>query len=210
MTFGEFCTQLAGKNIAVSNSGGVITLTGQGDSYINSSSLANKLSFGALNKVNGTRLENTKSDQQIYLKEITGIYAPGMINLLVGPDGSEYSRLMIDVSFNLSGLNAYRNIGLDTDTDFLTPIDETLERITHKQTELGATITRLESVLDMIEINQMSLTSTLSTIRDADVAEESAIYVQQQILQQASATLLATTRNLRYENVIGLLQGLRR
>ena len=42
------------------------------------------------------------------------------------------------------------------------------------------------------EINIDNLISSRSTIRDADIAEVSATYIQQQILQQASATLLAT------------------
>ena len=37
-----------------------------------------------------------------------------------------------------------------------------------------------------------NLVSSRSTLRDADIAKESSIYIQQQILQQASSTLLAT------------------
>ncbi|DAA91236.1 TPA: hypothetical protein CPT87_04190 [Candidatus Gastranaerophilales bacterium HUM_5] len=42
-------------------------------------------------------------------------------------------------------------------------------------------------------------------MRDADIAEESSNYIRYQILQQASATLLASSRNLKAQNVIGLL-----
>ena len=61
-----------------------------------------------------------------------------------------------------------------------------------KQTELGMMENRLMSVLDEINIKYDNLVSSRSTIRDADIAEVSAHYIQQQILQQASATLLAT------------------
>ena len=37
-----------------------------------------------------------------------------------------------------------------------------------------------------------NLTSSRSTIKDADVAKESSAYIRAQILQQASATLMAT------------------
>ena len=37
-----------------------------------------------------------------------------------------------------------------------------------------------------------NITSSLSTLRDADIAEESSNYIQSQILQQAAATLLST------------------
>ena len=64
--------------------------------------------------------------------------------------------------------------------------------LSEKQTELGAVQNRLESALDSIGVNIQNLTSSRSTLRDADIAKESARFVQEQILQQASATLLAT------------------
>ena len=51
---------------------------------------------------------------------------------------------------------------------------------------------RLESALNSIEVNIQNLTSSRSTLRDADIAKESARFVQEQILQEASATLLAS------------------
>jgi len=47
--------------------------------------------------------------------------------------------------------------------------------------------------------------STRSTLRDADVAKESANYIRYQILQQAGATLMSATRNLNAQNVLGLI-----
>jgi len=55
---------------------------------------------------------------------------------------------------------------------------------------------RLESALESIEVNINNLTSSRSTIRDADIAEVSSQYIQQQILQQASATLMATANQM--------------
>ena len=53
-------------------------------------------------------------------------------------------------------------------------------------------LNRLESALESISVNIENLTSSLSTIRDADIAEISSTYIQQQILQQAAATLMST------------------
>jgi non-ribosomal peptide synthetase component F len=50
----------------------------------------------------------------------------------------------------------------------------------------------LESALDEIYIQYENLASSCSTIKDADIAQVSSTYIQQQILQQASATLMAT------------------
>ena len=60
------------------------------------------------------------------------------------------------------------------------------------------------------EIKLQNMISSRSTLRDADIAEVSSDYIRKHILQSASATLLASSRNLRAENVLGLLQGLRR
>ena len=71
-------------------------------------------------------------------------------------------------------------------------IDEVIKNINEKQTQLGSAYNRLESVIESIGVSIDNLTSTRSTIRDADIAEESSAYIRNQILQQASATLLAT------------------
>ena len=61
-----------------------------------------------------------------------------------------------------------------------------------KQTEFGAAQNRLESALEEISTHYENLSSSRSTLKDADIAKVSSEYIKQQILQQASATLLAT------------------
>ena len=67
-----------------------------------------------------------------------------------------------------------------------------LKDILKKQTNYGSVQNRLESALDEISTQYENLVSSRSTLRDADIAEVSSEYIRQQILQQASATLLAT------------------
>ena len=74
----------------------------------------------------------------------------------------------------------------------LETIDDFLKSINEQQTSLGAVENRLMSAIESIGVNINNLTSTRSTIKDADVAELSSEYIRNQILQQASATLLAT------------------
>ena len=64
-------------------------------------------------------------------------------------------------------------------------------KIRTKTTELGGVQNRLQSALEQITISYQNLVSTRSTIRDADIAEESSEYIRNQILQQAAATLMA-------------------
>ena len=64
--------------------------------------------------------------------------------------------------------------------------------LSQKATEYGTIQNRLQNVVEEITIKYDNLVSTQSTIRDADIAEESSAYIRNQILQQASSTLLAT------------------
>jgi len=71
-------------------------------------------------------------------------------------------------------------------------IDNAIEEIANRVTRIGAASNRVNSAISAIEVQSQNLTSSLSTLRDTDVAEESSNYIQAQILQQASATLLST------------------
>ena len=75
-------------------------------------------------------------------------------------------------------------------SSFLNSTDSAISNITTRQTAIGAAQNQLSAVSDGLSVQQTNLTSALSTIRDSDVAQESASYVQSQILQQASASLL--------------------
>ena len=79
-----------------------------------------------------------------------------------------------------------------TAADQLATIDSAIANISSRVTNIGAAQNRLDSAISSINVQTENLSSSLSTIKDADVAEESSNYIKAQILQQASATLLAT------------------
>ena len=111
-------------------------------------------------------------------------------NLQVGIKTESASQIDFDTNFELDFGKIVRN-GIRSDSA-LSAIDDFIDLISAKETELGAVSNRLESVLDEIEIQYNNLASSRSTIRDADIAEVSSEYIKMQILQQASSTLLAT------------------
>lgn len=76
--------------------------------------------------------------------------------------------------------------------EMLEKIDTVIDTISGRVTTLGAAKNRVESAIESIGVQSENLMSSLSTLRDADVAEESSAYIRAQILQQASATLLST------------------
>ena len=71
-------------------------------------------------------------------------------------------------------------------------IDNAIEELSRRVTKIGASQNRIASAISAIDVQSQNLTSSLSTLRDTDFASESSKYIQSQILQQASATLLAT------------------
>ena len=129
---------------------------------------------------------------QIDIKNLVDINSPDKaLNLQVGITGDASSTISMQTIFEISGIEYLRGIGIQ-DGNFLEAIDELLRQVNSKQTEYGAAYNRLESALESIGVSIDNLTSTQSTIRDADIAEVSSEYIKMQILQQASATLLAT------------------
>ena len=114
-------------------------------------------------------------------------YGNNKMGYQVGINSSDSSRIDIDFSCGIS----VNNIDI-TSEDSLSIIDDLLSKIKEKEAKYGSAYNRLESALESIGVSINNLVSTRSTIRDADIAEESSEYIRYQILQQASATLLAT------------------
>ena len=113
------------------------------------------------------------------------------VTLQVGINSDKSSSITVDVGIGKIDLN------IDVTTpdgarNALTKLDEYIKNINEKQTQLGSAYNRLESVIESIGVSIDNLTSTRSTIRDADIAEESSAYIRYQILQQAATTLMAT------------------
>ena len=124
------------------------------------------------------------------------------VNIQVGIDGTANSRITL-VSTLFGKADAKTLLG-EENADFaascasteaydsLSTIDKAIDNISNRVTTLGASQNRLESALDAISVSTENLTSSLSTVKDADVANESTKYIQAQILQSAAATLLST------------------
>jgi len=132
----------------------------------------------------------------------------GTINLQVGIDGNS-GRSQIELKASLfAGADVESLFGNDVETvakncsgvsgsekkptEMLSKLDEVIGTISDRVTTLGAAQNRIDSAVESIGVQVENITSSLSTLRDADVAEESSNYIKAQILQQASATLLAT------------------
>jgi flagellin len=130
----------------------------------------------------------------------------GTISLQVGLDSSDNSKIKLDSNLfaeadikSLFGIDAdelsTQCSGLSstvTADSMLDKIDSVINEISGRVTTLGAAQNRIDSAIESIGVQSENITSSLSTLRDADIAEESSSYIQAQILQQAAATLLST------------------
>ena len=125
------------------------------------------------------------------------------IKLQVGITHKDESVIELDKSlFKKAGASAILNVTKGKLTDeykndsnartFLAKIDSALADITSRTTLLGGYQQRISSAMDAAGVMETNLTSAKSLIEDADIAEESSNYIKQQILQQTSASLLAT------------------
>ena len=73
---------------------------------------------------------------------------------------------------------------------FVDTVDVALKEVQSRRTEIGAIQNRLDSAAASLTTTIENLTSSKSTIMDADIAAESTEYINAQILQQAAASLL--------------------
>ena len=79
---------------------------------------------------------------------------------------------------------------------YLDTIDTAIDTINTAKAAIGATGNRLDAATESLTTTIENMTAAHSTIMDADIAEESANYVQQQILQQTASSLLVQANAL--------------
>lgn len=74
----------------------------------------------------------------------------------------------------------------------LSGLSTAIDGITSRETNIGAFQNQLSSVSDALTTTDINLRSARSTVQDSDTAADSADYVQQQILQEISTSLLSS------------------
>lgn len=168
-----------------------------------------------VNSGNSNNIDGGAGNNTLYDKGINTIYT-NVRRIITSPFETD---LKIDIG---SGDDKFIHITIDFSTigftvdlstaksalESLEAIDDMLKTVSEQLLNIGSTINRLESVAEAQALKLNNLISFRSTMQDADIAEESSNYIRYQILQQASSTLLASTRNLKAQNVLGLLSNI--
>lgn len=139
------------------------------------------------------------------------------VTLQVGANSGDSNRLSISdalVRMTATALSAQfsdENVATNFATgaaasNFIAYVDTALNTISQKRGQLGAYQNRLETTLDSLAVREENLSASLSTIRDADVAQETSALTKLQILQQASSAVLTQANSLP-QIALSLLQG---
>ncbi len=141
---------------------------------------------------NGRKMMNGSINKSINLQ--VGLYSGADSHITL--DSSLFANANIESLFGEDKATvASKCAGLTDGTtaaSMLDRIDNVIKEISNRTTTLGAAQNRIDSAIESIGVQSENITSSLSTLRDADIAEESSNYIKAQILQQAAATLLST------------------
>lgn len=108
--------------------------------------------------------------------------------------GLDFSGLTFSTSQSNSLNTTLEGSGIETVTfarAALSTVSERLNNLTQQTGAIGAAQSRLESSLAVLKASRENETAAEARIRDADIAQESAILTASQILQQISASVLA-------------------
>jgi len=140
--------------------------------------IAKSSSFNNIKLLNG---ENTSLTLQI------GANATASLNSLqIGTPLASSTA----TSLGLTSLATAFNTGAAA-ASFISEIDTAVALVSQRRSEIGSLQNRLDSAIESLSVKAENINSAASRIKDANIAEVSAQFAKSQILQQASASLLA-------------------
>ncbi len=119
-----------------------------------------------------------KSDEATNTITVEDVFTDAAFSTLTGSKGVQF----LDDPTTITDIGNFRTL--------LDNLDTGIKEISTRRGTIGAISNRLESAIDSLDIQNENLLAAKSRIMDADIAEESSNYTRQQILQQASASLL--------------------
>ena len=140
------------------------------------------------------------------------IQASDQLSIQLGIDGQESSRINLNAELNLAASNSaalgINDLSATTAEDAqksLDKIEDAFAALSSARGRAGAVQNRFSKAVGSIGASIETLTAADSTIRDADIAEEIAILTRNQIVTQASVTMIEQS-NLAGQNLLNILQ----
>jgi len=188
-----------------------IDLTGEGfpsdaistvkrDSIIITGSNGFKMEFQVVDDID---IDVSEDATQAIELDITGL---GAMGLQIGTnEGQELDVRIARIDLRSLGIDKVECTTQDKSLEFLDQMTETLQYINEARSRLGAYQNRLEHTISTLDISEENMTGAYSRIMDVDMAEEMTEYTKDQVLVQASTSMLAQA-NERPSSVLQLLQ----
>ena len=144
----------------------------------------------------------TGTDEAIKI-DIAGL---GQMKLQVGTnEGQELDVRIAKIDLRSLGLDKIDCLTQENSLEFLDQMTETLHYVNEARSRLGAYQNRLEHTISTLDISEENMTGAYSRIMDVDMAEQMTDYTRDQVLVQASTSMLAQA-NERPSSVLQLLQ----
>ncbi|MFH0702346.1 MAG: flagellin [bacterium] len=140
--------------------------------------IANSSAFNTIKLLNG---DNTTLSLQVGTNATASLNTLTIGSPLQKADSSSLGLTSISSSFASATAAA----------SFVSLVDTAINTVSTRRSTIGSLQNRLESAIKSLAIKQENMSASESRIRDVDVAKESASLTKNQILQQASASLLA-------------------
>jgi len=178
------------------------------------------LAVQAANGTNGSAERSAiESEVQQRINEINRLSSASSFNTIKLLDGSASANGGLPIQIGTGAATSLNSINLTTGTvnplavadasnlgiaevstafasssaaqSYITNVDDAISTVSERRSTIGSLQNRLESAIASLNIQYENMSASESRIRDVDVAKEAAFLTRNQILQQASATLLA-------------------
>ena len=202
------------ESISVKQAGDTITLTlgSKNDGVYTQEEINEALKAagvsGSVSIDGGSITTQSKTDQNVNLKTDT-VPAPGKaLELQIGDTAEAFNQIQVNIgsmsttSLGLDGIDISSQAGAK---EALAAIKAAINTVSSTRGDLGAIQNRLEHTINNLGVTAENMTAAESRIRDVDMAEEMMAYTKNNILVQASQSMLAQA-NQQPQGVLQLLQ----
>lgn len=130
----------------------------------------------------------------------------GPLDLQIGANEGQMMQLRIqNMSTTALGLDNMNLNTSDKSQEAISLVDEAIAQVSSARSKLGAYQNRLEHTVANLDVAAENMTSSMSRIQDADMAQEMSEYTKDNILAQAGNAMLAQA-NQRPQQILQLLQ----
>ncbi len=135
--------------------------------------------------------------------DITGI---GAMDTQIGAnEGQQLAIRIPTISLNRLGIEQTEVTTKESSSDAITEVKGAIKYVADVRSRLGAYQNRLEHTISSLDISKENMTASYSRIMDVDMAEEMTKYTTEQVISQASVSMVAQA-NERPSQVLQLLQ----